>query len=404
MNKQQRRATRQAAKAVQVTPEQPSGVLVESEPLIGKELAAKILLVQKAVTNIPKNGYNDTHKYKYVLASDAVEHVSLALNEANLVLIPLEIVNLDCTMKIGRDTPLTRIKIRYQLLDPDTGQFFNIEWIGDGADSFDKGLNKAYTVCFKYFIMQFFMVAGEGLDPENPAYDAATPDQKPARGRGRQRGQTSTQEPAKSGAQASDTKMKYITDLMKSEWLPGPVRSAIAGWLEKNKGKCSDSGATKTIEQLKKFWPVGSTKGATKKQTGLLENLVKSDGVPKSLMEKVIEEITNYQTVPEAVVTVAQASAMIECCQWYIDKRQADKTAAPQSEDEAKADKDTGDEVDQIQSYLERIDIQVAKRTPPNDSMLKAFQEWRDDSSWTLAQCKAMLDDVRDWPMKEVKS
>lgn len=373
----------------------------QPQQVIGKSLGAKIMAVQKAVTNIPKRGKNKQQGYDYVLAADAVDHVRQACNDAELVVAPISIDSVENVREWntsgGSTWYVTRVKISYLIMDPASGESLTVQWQGEGADGQDKGLNKAYTVCFKYFIMTFFMVAGEGLDPENPAYDAADDKNKPARGR--------QKSAAKAGSTASDAKIKYITDLMASEWIPGPIRTAVAAWLETQKGKWSESGATKTIEQLKKFWPVGkSAKGATDKQVALIEKLVKSDGVPKNLADKAIEDIANFRTVPDAVLTVTQASAMIECCQWYIDKAKADAAAPPQPAAEAKADKAAGDEVDAIQGYLERIDAQVAKRTAPNESMLKAVQEWRADSSWTLEQCKAMLDDVRDWPMTETES
>lgn len=368
---------------------------------VGKALAKKILVVQKAVTNIPKRGKNTFHKYDYVLAADAVDHVRQACNTADLVVTPVRISKIEEVRQLqtsqGGVQYVTRVTIAYQIMDPDSGESMVVEWQGEGADGQDKGLNKAYTVCFKYFIMQFFMVAGGDMDPENPAYEQ--PPDKPQRRR-----PGKAQQPAAGKGTASEAKIKYITDLMASEWIPGSIRTAIAAWLQKHKEKQSwpDDQATRSIDQLKKFWPVQKGKGVvTKKQLEFLEKLVKSESIPKGLRDKSNEQIANHHSQADFDITKAQASAMIECCQWYItegEKKKAQAAVTPEQKATEKADQDA---FDKIQDLLEQIDAEYPKHQAPGGEMQEqAFQSWRDQSTWSVDECMAWLADIKDWPVK----
>jgi hypothetical protein len=136
---------------------------------IGQNLAKKILAVQKGAANIPKNGYNDFHRYKYVLAADAVEHIRELCVANDLVVTTLGVNGVSkFAEQLGKnkDQTVTEVHITYLIADPTSGESLTFDWVGHGADPLDKGVFKAFTGAQKYGIMQFFMVAGDDADPE----------------------------------------------------------------------------------------------------------------------------------------------------------------------------------------------------------------------------------------------
>lgn len=154
---------------------------------IGQNLAKKILAVQQGAENIPKNGYNDFHRYHYVLAADAVEHIRKLCVEHGLVVTTLGVNGVSRFLEnVGKqkDQTVTEVHITYLVADPTSGESLTFDWVGHGADPLDKGVFKAFTGAQKYGIMQFFMVAGDDADPEtvtNRDRKAAQKPQEPAK-------------------------------------------------------------------------------------------------------------------------------------------------------------------------------------------------------------------------------
>lgn len=390
------------------------------EQRLGKALAAKILVVQKAVANIPKRGKNEFHHYDYVMAADAVEAIGKACNNANLVVLPLKCYPPEpVTLNPGQDTKqrVVNVTIDYLVADPASGEQIVVPWTGQGADALDKGPYKAMTGNLKYFLMQFFLVAGGYLDAELPGDDDAPKGQQ--RG-GRQSGGQQRQQQGKPEQQsapdaapaskgiASASKIKYISDLMQSEWIPGKVRTTVANWLENHKAKKDwpDDGASKIIDQLKKFWPVAPKNAnsvVTDKQLAIIENLVKSSDIPKGLSTKVTESIANHRNQADWKMSKEHASAMIEACQGCIAEADRAKKAAAKTPAEAKSEQEQAAEYDRIQDLLAQIDKEWPLHSfPGGEIQMASLQAWRDSGSWTVAQCEAWLADIKGWPPAKV--
>jgi hypothetical protein len=393
----------------QVKPETRSNSMAE-ELKLGKALAAKILVVQKAVSNIPKRGKNEFHHYDYVMAADAVEAIGKACNEAGLVVLPLKCYPPEpVALNPGQDTKqrVVNVTIDYLVADPSSGEQIVVPWTGQGADALDKGPYKAMTGNLKYFLMQFFMVAGGYLDAELPD-DREAPKGQQRGGQQRQpQGQPQQTAPDAAPASkgiASASKIKYISDLMQSEWIPGKVRTSVANWLETHKAKKDwpDDGASKIIDQLKKFWPIpakDTTSVVTDKQVAFIESLVKSSDIPKGLATKVTESIANHRNKADWKMSREHASAMIEACQWCITEADRAKKAAAKTPPEAKSEQEQAAEYDRIQDLLAQIDKEWPLHSfPGGEIQMASLQAWRDSGSWTVAQCEAWLSDIKGWP------
>jgi hypothetical protein len=152
-----------------------------SPTVIGQNLAKKILAVQRGAANIPKNGYNDFHKYYYVLAADAVEAIRELCVANKLVITTLGVNGVTKVAEVTTKNSVSlifEVHITYAVTDPDSGESVTFDWVGHGADPMDKGIFKAFTGAQKYGIMQFFMVAGDDADPETPTARERRPEKK----------------------------------------------------------------------------------------------------------------------------------------------------------------------------------------------------------------------------------
>lgn len=118
----------------------------------------KIFAIQQEVTTVKKGGRNEFHKYDYVKEEDLVA-----------VIKPLLKIHKLSVNQIGAKQTvigtLTLVDIKYRITDIDSGDFIEVEGIGQGAASDDKGAYKALTGSMKYFLAKFFMVP-TGDDPE----------------------------------------------------------------------------------------------------------------------------------------------------------------------------------------------------------------------------------------------
>lgn len=129
-----------------------------------KSIYSKILKVMKEVERVPKNGYNEFHKYYYATESDLTEHIRPILIDAGLAFF-------STVLEQSREGEFTKVKMEFTLADTETGETLKSVYWGEGQDRGDKGLYKAYTGATKYFLMKTFLIP-TGDDPEgDPTVD-----------------------------------------------------------------------------------------------------------------------------------------------------------------------------------------------------------------------------------------
>lgn len=121
-------------------------------------LVKKFSEVMKRIERIPKNGHNSYHNYDYVTEADLAEKIRKILTDVGLIVRTT-------VLEVEKDLDLRRAKIQFDLVDVDTGEFISSVFWGEGKDSGDKGLYKAYTGAEKYFLMKTFLIP-TGDDPE----------------------------------------------------------------------------------------------------------------------------------------------------------------------------------------------------------------------------------------------
>lgn len=126
-----------------------------------KNIYAKVAEVMQNVSRVPKNGFNDFHKYKYTTESDLTESIRPILLDAGMAFF-------SNVLEQERDGEFTKVKMEFTLADIETGETLKSTYWGEGQDKGDKGLYKAYTGATKYFLMKTFLIP-TGDDPEGDA-------------------------------------------------------------------------------------------------------------------------------------------------------------------------------------------------------------------------------------------
>ena len=120
---------------------------------------------------VPKRGWNDFHKYWYTLEADLDAYLGPLFAKYNVIIdvsVAFEGVQ---RIDQGRTSSgalnvLTRLPMKISLVNADKPEErFDTLWVGEGSDTGDKGVYKAYTGGMKFFYMKHFMIA-TGDDPE----------------------------------------------------------------------------------------------------------------------------------------------------------------------------------------------------------------------------------------------
>lgn len=134
-------------------------------------LMNKIQKIQQAGLSVAKNGWNNFQKYSYATESDVVEAMDKVFTEHGILcFLTME----DTQIVMNGESPLTRVKVRFSLVDVDSGESRDFIFYGDGQDKGDKGMYKAVTGAQKYFFMKNFRIS-TGDDPERDAVEHSAP-------------------------------------------------------------------------------------------------------------------------------------------------------------------------------------------------------------------------------------
>lgn len=132
-----------------------------------QNLVSKLAAVMGVVSHVPKRGYNDFHKYRYVMEADLVGTIRPLLAASGIMIVPSVIreeFEPNITTTRSGAMSMTRILVQYTITDGTDEIVMSIP--GHGMDSGDKGVYKAMTGSMKYALMKLFEV-DTGDDPEN---------------------------------------------------------------------------------------------------------------------------------------------------------------------------------------------------------------------------------------------
>jgi hypothetical protein len=198
-------------------------------------LYVKLLEAIRGLERVPERGWNDAQSYSYVREEDLVDAVRDRIVAAGLLILPsLESIEDRQTQRVDRQTgavtpgwPITRVVMRYKIVEAETGQYEELRFPGDGSDGGDKGVYKALTGALKYMLRQPFLIA-TGDDAESstegqaaharPSSGPAPSARPPAAGQARGGG---------GGRTASEGQQRMMYARAKSHGLTDAERDAV---------------------------------------------------------------------------------------------------------------------------------------------------------------------------------
>lgn len=132
-----------------------------------RSLVRKLSEVMKAVERVPKRGRNAFHGYDYATEADIAAEVRKAMAERHLMLVPdvVETSWHDVPRKAGGVDRIATLKVKFTLMDGDSGEELAFHVLGEGQDGGDKATYKAMTGAIKYALLKLFLIP-TGDDPE----------------------------------------------------------------------------------------------------------------------------------------------------------------------------------------------------------------------------------------------
>lgn len=136
-------------------------------------LPMKLLRIMDEVEWIKKKGKNEKQNYSFVREADVLANIQRLMVKYRLLFypdldqyIPTEVQTKNSTQQ------LTTVINRYIWLDCESRETLSFRMLGQGADSLDKGSNKAVTGSQKYALLKFFNIpTGDDAEKPNDLYD-----------------------------------------------------------------------------------------------------------------------------------------------------------------------------------------------------------------------------------------
>jgi hypothetical protein len=125
----------------------------------GRPLVKKLAAIMDEVGKVPKTGYNQHFKYKFVEESVLLDKVREQFAQHNIIMVPQcsEITVVPVKGKNGEKS-ITQVLMTYEIVDGDTGDRIVVAMPGQGADDQDKGAPKAVTSAQKYALLKLFLI------------------------------------------------------------------------------------------------------------------------------------------------------------------------------------------------------------------------------------------------------
>lgn len=123
-------------------------------------VAKKLLAASKAIGFVDKGGENAHFKFKFQAWDDVLPAVRDACAEVGLAILPsVELV------EVTGDKSIIRLTLTY--IDTETGETLTSNWVGEGKDNQDKGIQKACTSAVKYALLKSLMIpCADSTDPD----------------------------------------------------------------------------------------------------------------------------------------------------------------------------------------------------------------------------------------------
>ena len=154
------------------TPEEAANaaMTVFGPDFVARPVIRKLAAIMGAIGEIKPEGKNDHFNYAFIKDTQVSGAIRPRMAAEHLIVIPevLEESWVQTETKRGGVSWVTKLKVRFTVIDGDSGDSITGVGFGYGDDSGDKGANKAFTAAMKYWLIKLFQIGGED-DLENDA-------------------------------------------------------------------------------------------------------------------------------------------------------------------------------------------------------------------------------------------
>jgi hypothetical protein len=142
---------------------------VTPAPKAPARLAERLAACIKLVHGIGKDGKNENQGYAFVREVDVMARVRGVLADNGVIVVPrVARVEFRSVPTKSGQASLTDVHMVFAVMATDTDEVFECPWYGCGADTTDKGGNKAITSAEKYFLLKLLKIPTE-KDPDADA-------------------------------------------------------------------------------------------------------------------------------------------------------------------------------------------------------------------------------------------
>lgn len=141
---------------------------VFGDDLAKRPVIAKLARIMLNLPELKPLGKNEHFKYSFIKDTQISGAIRPRMAKENLMVIP-EVLDeewVETKTARGGISWVTKLKVRFTVIDADSGDSISGTGFGYGDDSGDKGANKAFTAAMKYWLIKLFQIGGED-DLEN---------------------------------------------------------------------------------------------------------------------------------------------------------------------------------------------------------------------------------------------
>lgn len=135
-----------------------------------KVLPGKLVKLMSALSNVPKDKFNQGEGYKYLSSDALLDRINPACVKLGLAtVIDTELLDWrEKTTKSGMVWQIVSVKVTVTIIDSDSGEMLQTQGIGGGQDAGDKAFSKAQTQARKYcWMLALNISTGEDQELDN---------------------------------------------------------------------------------------------------------------------------------------------------------------------------------------------------------------------------------------------
>jgi hypothetical protein len=140
-----------------------------------RPVIVKLARIMAGLPDLAPEGKNPHFGYDFIKDTQVSGTLRGRLAKERLMIIPEVLSEEMREMPTRRGMSyLTKLKIRFTVIDGDSGDSVSGTGVGYGDDAGDKGANKAFTSALKYWLLKLFQIGGEDSENDQRADERAS--------------------------------------------------------------------------------------------------------------------------------------------------------------------------------------------------------------------------------------